>query len=241
MEAAGAAFRPPVLQHNNIINSSSNIPSLCHSDEWCSHEPDSGYAAVISVRALCVCVFPFIGKVTCIQGLWNFQPKTPGAPNEVAGNGETALKERDGVKGHHEKLPGFFSGAPGSWSSHQTRPGWMPHLNEVLWICHSNITATPAAPRWCMVRKWDVRLEYSLQSPQQLKGRLTKFYKAHDSRVDSAVCLRHCWSRVNPWKQLILHPVRQMRSTRRQHIGQIYLIGKHMPSCNAALSINKTH
>lgn len=51
-----------VLQHNNIINSSSNIPSLCHPDEWCSNEPGSGYAAVIPVSVcVCVCTCPSMG------------------------------------------------------------------------------------------------------------------------------------------------------------------------------------
>lgn len=48
-EAVGAAFSASILQHNSIINSSSNIPSLCHTDEWCSNEPVllSGFTAVI--------------------------------------------------------------------------------------------------------------------------------------------------------------------------------------------------
>lgn len=32
-EASGAAFIPSILKHNIIINSSSSIPSLCHTDE----------------------------------------------------------------------------------------------------------------------------------------------------------------------------------------------------------------
>lgn len=110
MEVAGAAFRPPALQQNNIINSSSNIPSLCHLDEWCCNELGSGYAAVIPVcvsMCLRACVrVSFHGDKwhTCIQGLWNFQLKTLGAPNEIAGNGETALKEWEAVKEHHQKL-----------------------------------------------------------------------------------------------------------------------------------------
>ena len=57
----GAAFSVSILQHNSIINSSSNIPPLCHTDEWCSNEPVplSGYTAVICqlYAATCVCVW----------------------------------------------------------------------------------------------------------------------------------------------------------------------------------------
>lgn len=131
-EAAGAAFSSSILQHNNIINSSSNIPSLCHADEWCSNEPVpvSGYTAVIcqlyaatSRVHVCVCAPLFMGmsdRYTRIPELWVHSRRPSALPLEYKEMMKRSFKEvrESRAKTRRERIPaGLFIKSSFSWPS----------------------------------------------------------------------------------------------------------------------------
>lgn len=85
------------------------------------------------------------------------------------------LKEGEGVKGQHQKLPGFFSGAPESRSSHQIRPGWMLSNFGLMRRCGS---VTPAYNSQLLLQLHSELIQIFTPKLPMLNSRLTKIYKA---------------------------------------------------------------
>ena len=135
---------------------------------------------------VCVCVSFYGDKYTCIQGLWNFQSKTLGAPNGIAGNGETASKEGNAVKGHHQKHRGATSPIKADLAGcSQTSPWWSVadflrrHRTNNGYTCSSMV-----------MHDQKVRRLIQIFAPKLLlNSRLTKLFEAHHFGHYSAECL----------------------------------------------------